>query len=318
MIGRSRRSYRWVIRTYPPYYRRQHGPELIETALELNGGRWSARESRSFLVQGLALSARIPRRWWGLAAILAIAYGPMLVLTEVVGSLEPHPTSLSNTLVNGTWILKWFTVAALPILLYLLIERVQERPVRWRLAAVLWPSVGAATVLVLGFFRADHAYRVTNAASWATYPGGPELSPELLQQTSYSPAPSLTTLLTHEVIAVVVIALLAARATRLGWRGVAVIPVIVFGGLIVYRALTPWSLGIDFDTFVGDTMLGSAFVELQIPFAPFDGFGAVGISISALIMSIQILAWGGACATDPRLARVPPTFAEAKMMQPRS
>lgn len=47
------RRYRLVIHAYPPAYRREHGEELLATAVELRPDGWSWREATSLLVGGL-------------------------------------------------------------------------------------------------------------------------------------------------------------------------------------------------------------------------------------------------------------------------
>lgn len=59
MTIRSRRPYRFVIRALPGDYRRQHGAELIDTALELRDGNWSVRESMHLLAHGLRSRALV-------------------------------------------------------------------------------------------------------------------------------------------------------------------------------------------------------------------------------------------------------------------
>jgi len=75
-----RSPYRVVMQAYPSDYRRQHGGELIDTAHELAGRRWSFRQSRSLLIGGLRTRAWCASRGsfrevWAAGIALALALG---------------------------------------------------------------------------------------------------------------------------------------------------------------------------------------------------------------------------------------------------
>ncbi len=285
----NRRPYRFVIRSYPTYYRREHGDELIQTALALNDGRWQVREAAAFVRSGLAMSVRDVRRLWVLLAIPAILYGPAIVLFVVT-----HDQSVvhhSHLLADVSRVLKIITVLGLPVLLKLLVARTTEQPDRWKRSFVVWSAVGVVSVLGLSLVRADFATLSNSTSTWANYPGGPD------PHTGFSAAPSLAALLVREVIAVVIIAAAAAWLSKRSKAPVFTVSAATLLILCGYLLLAPWAFVLDYDTFVGDTMLGATFGEVLFLVTPFDGFGALALSASALVMTSQILAWGGATAT---------------------
>lgn len=63
------RPYRFVLRALPDEYRRTHGDELVDTALELRNGRWSLRESAQLLTHGLRTRALTATGGSGRAAV---------------------------------------------------------------------------------------------------------------------------------------------------------------------------------------------------------------------------------------------------------
>lgn len=71
-------SYRLSMLAYPAPYRRANGPEIVDTANELAGGRWSARQSGALLAEGLRTRARqstggSPGQAWASGIALALA-----------------------------------------------------------------------------------------------------------------------------------------------------------------------------------------------------------------------------------------------------
>ncbi len=82
-------SYRVAILAYPAPYRRANGPEIVDTANELAGGRWSARQSRALLVEGLRTRARLatggsPRQAWASGIGLAVALSHLASFAMVI------------------------------------------------------------------------------------------------------------------------------------------------------------------------------------------------------------------------------------------
>ncbi len=74
-------SYRLSMLAYPASYRQASGAEIVDTANELAGGRWSARQSGALLAEGLRTRARqstgaSPGQAWasGIALALALTY----------------------------------------------------------------------------------------------------------------------------------------------------------------------------------------------------------------------------------------------------
>lgn len=59
MSTTKRSSYRWAVRAYPLEYREAFGHELVGTANDLTGGRWSLRQSTALLAGGLRTRERL-------------------------------------------------------------------------------------------------------------------------------------------------------------------------------------------------------------------------------------------------------------------
>ncbi len=297
------RPYRWVMYAYPPTYRREHEPELVDTALEMNDGTWSARQALSFLFAGFLLSLRMPRRWWGIAVATPVAYGGTQVLylwaREREDLLRYH-----DALEMAIWLTKLATVPALLLLIILLAERFAERPSRWRQATTTWAIIGVATV-ALGTIAGSRIGRLTSDVTYARiWPGGTsEVALRRYQEleglSGSGTSWTVANVLSRELLAVVLIALVAGVALRLcsTWspKGTAVVvPAVVLASLFLYGIAAPWSFIADYDFFVGDAVLGSVRFELLFFFVPADPLGGVALGVAALSMGGLLLAWGGA------------------------
>jgi hypothetical protein len=127
--------YSIAMRAYPAEYRRAHGAELIQTANDLAPQGWSARQSRSLLVEGLRTRARLSTngsaaQLWGGAIAVALALTYLLwsafVLNDFVGTgdgvrvLWPYPRWLA--LAQGlvpltvlTWSTRWPTATVITV-----------------------------------------------------------------------------------------------------------------------------------------------------------------------------------------------------------
>lgn len=292
-----RRPYFMALRAYPPTYRRRHGDELARTASDMNDGRWSARQSLAFVIGGARRSARTPRRYWGIAAVIPMLYGFVQFMALM------NDTSFESP---AAWIFKIATVPSIPVLIYLLAERIAERPTRASLSAFIWATLGSVLILVMSRYGAVVSERVSNVASWRIWPGQPlsVSETEALDEIGVlQNLPTVNEIVWREVIVVVLIALLVGGAFRLCTAApkaaVGLVPITVFGSLVAYKATTPWAFIIDFDFFIGDMLLGAMLAELMFAFAPFDPLGAIGLALASFTMSSMILAWGGAVASEP-------------------
>jgi hypothetical protein len=84
-------QYRIALRAYPANYRREHGDELVQTAMELHPNGWSPRESVALLATGLRTRARLAT---GGSGRQAAASGVRLAL------LLTYITTLASTVVS--------------------------------------------------------------------------------------------------------------------------------------------------------------------------------------------------------------------------
>ncbi len=322
MTGRE--PYRFAIRAYPAHHRRRHGDELIDTALAMHGGAWSARQSLSFVGNGLRLSLRSPRRWWGLAVLFPVVFGA-LGAADLVAHLRLDPADPSLPGPSGlpdwhdqvdqvTWPFKWLTIPSLPILIFLLAEKVVERPHRWRVAGVVWTVVGVALVLIVAARMVEVSAALSNVASWRLWPGplGEGAERSLDELGGFGPRWTPAGIVVRELLAIVALAWGSALALRRCARddvpvlGAGAVAVMVAGVLFVYKLLTPWSFRADFDFFVGDAVLGATLGELLFFPAPFDPIGSLAIGVAALSMGILIVAWGGVAPPAERITVVVP------------
>lgn len=76
-------KYPLVMRAYPADYRKVHGDEIAATAAELGGGRWSLRQSRSLMANGLRTRCRLAtgasaKNAWGQSILTAIGLTVMV------------------------------------------------------------------------------------------------------------------------------------------------------------------------------------------------------------------------------------------------
>lgn len=90
--------YRAAMLTYPSSYRRAHGAELADTAGELAGGRWSARQASSLVIEGLRTRLRLasggsPRQAWAGGLALALMLSQLESLATLV-SFRLNPPNL--------------------------------------------------------------------------------------------------------------------------------------------------------------------------------------------------------------------------------
>ncbi len=302
-----KRPYRFSMRAYPPGYRRDHGEELIDTALAMTGGRWSARQSMGFLLHGTMKSLMTPRRWWGLAVVFPVAFA--CAQTAVLFAALPPEAA-------PVWITKWLTIPSLPILFILMAERIAERPQRWRATTVIWAAAGISMVGVVAR-RAESASEAISSVAyyrlWPTRVTGPievHLDNIGAPWNGWTPAE----IVAREMVTVVILATITSlvlrrcATTEPMLAGIAA-PAAVMTVLIIYRISTPWAFILDYDFFVGDTLIGATIGELLFFPAPFDPVAGIGIGIAALSMGGLILSWGG--AIEPAEQR------EAQMAQAR-
>lgn len=83
-MTRLERIYRWLLRAYPAWYRRERGDEILATLLEASpsGRRWpSLRDARALIVGGFRVRAGQDQRPTTAAGLrLAVLLGAALAL----------------------------------------------------------------------------------------------------------------------------------------------------------------------------------------------------------------------------------------------
>ena len=112
--------YRIVMRAYPDDYRRRHGDELVDTANELSSRRWSFRQSRSLLIEGLRTRAWIASDGSS-SGIWASGIGLAFALWFLMGAARPIAYLLGATgdvthLGQSAWALMALALVPLAVL----------------------------------------------------------------------------------------------------------------------------------------------------------------------------------------------------------
>lgn len=287
-----RRPYRWSMWAYPQAYRDEHGDELIETALEMRDGQWSALESVSFLRQGLARSLKTPRRFWRLAVVLPVIW-PVL--------LTWFAQDVDDVFHLAAWSLKLACLPCAPLLLWFLAERVAERNQRWKMASGVWVVVGIASIGTAALFHRQSERGADGAAYSRLWPGmdvRSRVGGDASLVETYGDDWTVVSMLTREALAVAVLALVAGLVIRMCARSkpaaaMVAVPISTVFVLWLYTLVAPWAMSIDFDFFVGDALLGATTLELLFFFAPFEPVGALGLAVANLTMGGLLGAWGG-------------------------
>ncbi len=144
---------------YPAPYRRANGAEIVDTANELAGGRWSARQAGALLTEGLRTRARqstgaSPGQAWasGIALALALSFLVSFATVVMLYSLESDvvvvsPSPWRDLLITGlplaalTVTTRWPTVLLVAAPLGLLLLGPQDAgawSVPWPVVAVGW------------------------------------------------------------------------------------------------------------------------------------------------------------------------------------
>lgn len=139
MRGNKGARYRWVLHAYPKEYREAVGGELVYTANELSGGKWSPRQSLGLLAGGLRTRERIANngdwllsaaRGLGLALVIQTLSGG-LALGLIAAGVDAAP---GWELVGG--IQPW-AVAVLGVFVVALLVRSTQRPTLLLVASLL-------------------------------------------------------------------------------------------------------------------------------------------------------------------------------------
>lgn len=197
---------------------------------------------------------------------------------------------------------KLVAVVCLPVLLYHLALRIQERPKRAATAMGVWLPLGTAIVLVARAFISSVIRRMNELDNFRMWPVefGHNMSTSAIDWTPAVDAPAHWTperILQVELLTIVILTLVAGATLWLlrSSPGVATATLMLtmWLTLLVYNAAAPLAFVMDFDFFLGDIVLGAAFVELSFFFAPGDIVGSFAIGTAGLSVGALLWIWGG-------------------------
>ena len=167
MTGLERRC-RWLLLTYPAWYRRRRGEEMLGTLLEASppGGRWpSFRDARALITGGLRV-----RGWVWLLSMLWVAAGavnsgyffyittkPWTAADQNLGiegwNADPVAVQIAVVLAIAAWL-----ALPIPVVIAGFIRLRGWRPANW-LRAAGWAGAWVAGVALL-----------SQASVWGQYP----------------------------------------------------------------------------------------------------------------------------------------------------
>lgn len=223
------------------------------------------------------------RRWWPLL-LLPPTVTAAVASAWVFSDFESYVLLVSAALLS---------VPCVPVVIWLLAERVAEQPKRWRIASGVWISLGVACVLWTRWFIVDIIGLTQGSRLWPT-----EADPDVLLSLDHPPDGSWTPdrIMTTELVFVVIIAIMTGsvlRAVRTAPRyAAAMVPVLVWTMLGIYQLVAPLSFVLDYDTFFGDLVLGGTYANLTFVL-PFDVVGSGAIALACLSMGLMLHGWGG-------------------------
>ena len=228
------------------------------------------------------------RRYWFVASLVPMLYGPALVLALLVDSSGQGPV------VFVAAVLKWISLPIVPLLIALLSQRAGELGGRPMTLMGVWVLLGVAVLLTARGLIVD----IVEFGIDRLWPGLND-DPELLRVLDNPPGADWHPgrILTTELAAVVAIAVMSGMLIRFMQRlpkvAAVVVPVAVFAALSIYNEVAPYGFAFDFDPFWGDLVLGGVYSELLLAVFPLDPIGALAISAAVASMVVMLWLWGG-------------------------
>ncbi len=223
------------------------------------------------------------RRWW-----------PLLLLPPLLSAGLHTAWTFSVLASEGIIIaISLLSVPCVPLLIWLVAERVGDQPRRWRSLSSVWVALGIACVLWTRWFIVDLVDLTQGSRLWPT-----EADPAVLRSLEHPPDASWTAdrIIVTELLFVVLIAIsigVVFRSVRNAPIYAAfIVPVVTWTMLGVYQFAAPLSFVLDYDFFLGDLVLGAAFANLTF-ILPIDVIGSGAIAFACLSMGLMIHAWGG-------------------------
>jgi hypothetical protein len=254
----------------------------------------------------------------GRIAGTACAYGAYALVNLLVRNTmelpkEIEPTGFAVVVIVSLFILfaltKCMFFLAAPILVALVARRVAARPARWLAVALVWAGTGLGA-MVLVALNEDTIRRVANNNEYHRItpddfreqictPNTPECFPtlDILDNPHIFDAYGWERMILTEVLTLCLIAFAAALVLRLTapasrHLAAAAVPMTIVAGLWLYcQFAAPWAFVIDWDTFVGDRILGTLSYEFALLIFVFDPFGAMTLGAYALSMYLMTRWW---------------------------
>ncbi len=248
---------------------------------------------------GHRLNRRACARGWLTTGMTVIAPVTYAALYDLSFRTDANPLNGPDGFMTLALVaLKLLTIAALVTGVHQIGTRITARPSLAWTAATIWAFVGVALAASI----ASAKNRGTALGTDQLWPG--QSNGELLSQLDPGPGPgwNTTSILTAEIIAVLVLSLgvamlLRLAGRRLRQRRVTVLALVgILGGLLIYDQIVGWPVMFDFDPFVGDAILGALTYELMLFPLPLDPLGALALAAIAVANGLILV-----------VARNPPT-----------
>lgn len=114
-------NYAIVMRAYPQEYRSQHGAEFVATANELADGRWSSRQARSLLANGVSTRARLAtngsaRSIWAQGVVTTFGVSQVLNAGLSLSLIVNPRLGFERSTIDPRYLLAW-SIAAIALLI---------------------------------------------------------------------------------------------------------------------------------------------------------------------------------------------------------
>ncbi len=225
-----------------------------------------------------------------------VVYGALMAASglSVFEILDP---SLSEALYWPVVVAKLATVVSVPLTLWRFGRAVGDNPsaadLWWKLG-MFWAVSGAVLLLVVVPFGEQIARATEDGGAALRVWPGTGMAGEYDFLVANDPGYSVARVVSLELGAVMVLAVVSAicvrvATTRNAAAAMLILPMAVVVTLIFYGTVAPASLVFDYDTFIGDVVLGGLIAELGFFVGPADPIAAValafGVSTMAMVAS---------------------------------
>lgn len=225
------------------------------------------------------------------AEVAPVAYGA-LMLAYLLACLEVIDPLVADALHWPSTAAKLATVVAVPVALWRVGQAVEHEPAHrhlwWKLGLV-WALLGTVIVLAVVPFGEQIARASAKPTAVRVWPGT-EMAAERDLLVAADQAYNLTRVVVTELLAVMVLALVASlcvrAANRIDAAMIAVLPVAVFITLLLYVMASPGAFIWDYDSFIGDVVLAGVLGELIFFMGAFDPVGAIALVVGASTVAV--------------------------------